>query len=63
LGEFKKEDEDIMVDEIQQKIKEYFGFVPKIFKVLSENPQVLKTYFDKMEIMMLDQSLPTFRRS
>ncbi len=38
----KKENEKINVMEIQEKIEKYFGFVPKIFQVLSENPPVLR---------------------
>jgi AhpD family alkylhydroperoxidase len=49
---------EIDVEEILDKINSYFGFVPKIFQVLSENPPVLKAYFDKMEVMMLDDVLP-----
>jgi AhpD family alkylhydroperoxidase len=57
----KKENEEINVEinvhEILEKIKNYFGFVPKIFQVLSENPPVLKAYFEKLEVMMRDESL------
>lgn len=49
---------EIDVEEILDKINSYFGFVPKIFQVLSENPPVLKAYFDKMEVMMVDDVLP-----
>jgi AhpD family alkylhydroperoxidase len=49
---------EINVEEILDKINSYFGFVPKIFQVLSENPPVLKAYFDKMEVMMVDDVLP-----
>ncbi|KUK74937.1 carboxymuconolactone decarboxylase family protein [Methanobacterium sp. 42_16] len=49
---------EIDVEEILDKINSYFGFVPKIFQVLSENPPVLKAYFDKMEVMMEDDVLP-----
>jgi len=40
------------------KIEGYFGFVPKIFQVLSENPPALKAFFDKVEVIMVDESLP-----
>lgn len=40
------------------KIEGYFGFVPKIFQVLSENPPALKAFFDKTEVMMVDEALP-----
>lgn len=52
-----QENQDIDVDEILDKINGYFGFVPKIFQVLSENPAVLKAYFDRTEILMLDEAL------
>ncbi|EKQ51364.1 MAG: putative protein, gamma-carboxymuconolactone decarboxylase subunit like protein [Methanobacterium sp. Maddingley MBC34] len=48
----------INVEEILKKINSYFGFVPKIFQVLSENPPALKVYFDKVEVMMVDDTLP-----
>ncbi|EKF86774.1 carboxymuconolactone decarboxylase family protein [Methanobacterium formicicum] len=51
-------DQEINVEEIMEKISSYFGFVPKIFQVLSENPPALKVYFDKVEVMMVDESLP-----
>ncbi|WP_321422890.1 carboxymuconolactone decarboxylase family protein [uncultured Methanobacterium sp.] len=51
-------DQEINVEEIMEKINSYFGFVPKIFQVLSENPPALKVYFDKVEVMMVDESLP-----
>jgi AhpD family alkylhydroperoxidase len=53
----KKENEEINVPEIQEKIEKYFGFVPKIFQVLSENPPALKAYFEKLEVIMRDESL------
>lgn len=49
---------EINVEEILEKINSYFGFVPKIFQVLSENPPALKVYFDKVEVMMVDDTLP-----
>lgn len=51
-------DQKINVEEIMEKISSYFGFVPKIFQVLSENPPALKVYFDKVEVMMVDECLP-----
>lgn len=48
----------INVEEILEKINSYFGFVPKIFQVLSENPPALKVYFDKVKVMMVDDTLP-----
>jgi AhpD family alkylhydroperoxidase len=45
------------VREILEKIEGYFGFVPKIFEVLSENPQALKAFFDKVESIMVDDAL------
>lgn len=53
-----RDDQEINVEEIMEKISSYFGFVPKIFQVLSENPPALKVYFDKVEVMMVDESLP-----
>ncbi|HHT18265.1 MAG: carboxymuconolactone decarboxylase family protein [Euryarchaeota archaeon] len=53
-----KENKDINVTLILEKVKDYFGFVPKIFQVLSENPVALKVFFDKAEFMMADDSLP-----
>ena len=52
------ENQDIDVEEIMGKIEGYFGFVPKIFQVLSENPPALKAFFDKVEVIMVDESLP-----
>lgn len=50
--------EDIDVDEIMDKIEGYFGFVPKIFQVLSQNPPALKAYCDKADALLNDPSLP-----
>jgi AhpD family alkylhydroperoxidase len=52
------ENQDIDVEEIVGKIEGYFGFVPKIFQVLSENPPALKAFFDKVEVIMVDEALP-----
>ncbi|BDZ69930.1 carboxymuconolactone decarboxylase family protein [Methanobacterium petrolearium] len=52
------ENQDINVEEILNKIQGYFGFVPKIFQVLSEDPHALKVFFDKAEFMMADDALP-----
>ncbi len=49
---------EINVEEILEKINSYFGFVPKIFEVLSESPPALKVYFDKVEVMMVNDTLP-----
>ena len=54
----KDENDEIKVDEILENIESYFGFVPKIFQVLAENPNALKAYFIKFEILMTDDSLP-----
>lgn len=51
------EDREINVEEIMEKIESYFGFVPKIFQVLSKNPPLLKAYFNKSEALMLNESL------
>jgi AhpD family alkylhydroperoxidase len=50
--------EEIIVNEILEKIRGYFGFVPKIFEGLSKKPPALKTYFEKLKTMMVDDSLP-----
>ncbi|MGC9517113.1 MAG: carboxymuconolactone decarboxylase family protein [Methanomicrobiales archaeon] len=50
--------EDIDVDEIFKKIENYFGFIPKIFLVLSENPPLLKSYFEKSVLLMENNALP-----
>lgn len=52
------EDQEINVKEIIEKIESYFGFVPKIFQVLSKNPVYLKAYFSKSEALMFDETLP-----
>ena len=52
-----EKDHNINVDQILDKVNDYFGFVPKIFQVLSENPPALKAFFDKAEFMMVDDSL------
>lgn len=52
------QEEDIDVDEILGKLESYFGFVPKIFQVLSENPPALKAYCDKADVLLNDPSLP-----
>ena len=49
--------EEIDVDAILNKIDGYFGYVPKIFQVLSENPPALKAYFEKMEILLVNSTL------
>ncbi|HOI40918.1 MAG TPA: carboxymuconolactone decarboxylase family protein [Methanobacterium sp.] len=54
----KRKDHNINVTQILGKVNDYFGFVPKIFEVLSENPPALKAFFDKAEFMMADDSLP-----
>jgi AhpD family alkylhydroperoxidase len=51
------ENPEINVEEMLNKINSYFGFVPKIFQVLKDNPPVLKAYFDKAEALMLDETL------
>ena len=50
--------DEINIEEIFKKIESYFGFVPKIFQVLAENPTALKAYFRKFEILMTDDTLP-----
>jgi AhpD family alkylhydroperoxidase len=46
------------VEEMFLKLEAYFGFVPKIFQVLAENPKALKAYVEKSEVLMMDESLP-----
>ncbi len=50
--------EEINVNEIFKKIESYFGFVPRIFQVLAENPATLKSYFEKIQTINNDDSLP-----
>ena len=54
---YSDQDSNDNVKEILRKIEGYFGFVPKIFEVLSENPEALEAYFDKMECIMVDDAL------
>lgn len=54
---YNDQDSNGNVKEILRKIEGYFGFVPKIFEVLSENPEALEAYFDKMESIMVDDAL------
>ena len=49
---------DIESNETLVKIENYFGFVPKIFQVLSHDPDLLKVYFDKVEKIMVNDTLP-----
>ena len=53
-----KAEEGINVEETLAMIKEYMGFVPKIFQVLSENPSALKVYFEKSDMLAKDDVLP-----
>ncbi|MBC7100396.1 MAG: carboxymuconolactone decarboxylase family protein [Methanothermobacter tenebrarum] len=46
------------MDEILAKIEEFFGFVPEIFKVLEDEPQILKAYYNKMETILSNDALP-----
>ncbi|AXV38058.1 MAG: carboxymuconolactone decarboxylase family protein [Methanobacteriaceae archaeon] len=54
--------EEINVDEIFEKIENYFGFVPKIFQVLAENPATLNTYFEKLEAINNNDSLSSLTK-
>lgn len=49
---------DVESQETLVKIENYFGFVPKIFQVLSPDSELLKVYFDKMEKLMENDILP-----
>jgi len=40
------------VEEILGKIEDYYGLVPKIYQILAEYPDLLKTYFDKSETLI-----------
>lgn len=53
---------DTEIDKIFSEIESYFGFVPKIFKVLALNPPALKAYYLKSEVLMNDQSLPSLTK-
>ncbi|MBC7119778.1 MAG: carboxymuconolactone decarboxylase family protein [Methanobacteriaceae archaeon] len=46
------------MDEILEKIEEFFGFIPEIFKVLEDEPQILRAYYDKMESILSNDALP-----
>ncbi|BDH79665.1 hypothetical protein MTTB_10440 [Methanothermobacter tenebrarum] len=46
------------LDEILEKIEEFFGFIPEIFKILEYEPQILKVYYDKMENILSNDTLP-----
>ncbi len=48
---------DIESQETLVKVENYFGFVPKIFQVLSQDPELLKVYFDKVEKLMKNDIL------
>jgi AhpD family alkylhydroperoxidase len=52
----------VNVEKILKEIESFFGFVPKIFRVLSESPEALKTYYDKFEMIMKDNSLPSMTK-
>lgn len=45
--------------DILEKIEEFFGFVPEIFKILEDRPQILKVYYDKMENILSNDALPS----
>ncbi|MGD9627033.1 MAG: carboxymuconolactone decarboxylase family protein [Methanobacteriales archaeon] len=47
-----------VLDEILEKIEEFFGFIPEIFKVLGDEPQILRAYYDKMESILSNDALP-----
>lgn len=48
---------DVESQETLVRIENYFGFVPKIFQVLSNDPELLKVYFDKVEKIMVNDTL------
>ncbi|MEM4525889.1 MAG: carboxymuconolactone decarboxylase family protein [Methanothermobacter sp.] len=41
-----------------RRLEKFFGFVPEIFKVLEDEPQTLKVYYDKMENIISNDALP-----
>jgi AhpD family alkylhydroperoxidase len=53
---------DVESEEILAKIEEFFGFVPKIFQVLSNDPELLKVYFDKVEKLIKNDTLPVLTK-
>lgn len=55
-------EEGVDVEEILAKIRDYMGFVPKIFQVLSENPSALKVYFEKSDMLTRDDCLPSLTK-
>ena len=55
-------EEEVNVDEIFKKIENYFGFVPKIFQVLAGKPTALKAYYEKIETINNDDSLPSLTK-
>jgi len=40
------------VDEILEKIEGYYGLVPKIYQILAEYPELLRTYFEKSHALI-----------
>lgn len=53
----KEDNGEIIVSDILKDIEGYFGFVPKIFQILSENPSALNAYYLKFESIMKNSSL------
>ncbi|HTX61983.1 MAG TPA: carboxymuconolactone decarboxylase family protein [Methanobacterium sp.] len=49
---------EVDIDEIFGKLESYFGFVPKIFRVLALNPPALEAYYLKSDVLINDPSLP-----
>lgn len=54
--------EDVDVQNIMHRIEEYFGFVPKIFRVLALNPPFLEAYYNKFQVLMNDPSLNSLNK-
>lgn len=52
-----EKEETVKVDEILAKIQDFMGFIPRIFQVLSENPNALKIYFEKLDMIAQDDCL------
>ncbi|REE25249.1 MULTISPECIES: carboxymuconolactone decarboxylase family protein [Methanothermobacter] len=46
------------MEKILEKIEEFFGFIPEIFKVLEDEPEILEAYYDKMEKILSNDALP-----
>jgi len=41
------------VEDIFERIKAVYGFVPRMFQILSKNPELLRVYFEKSQMLMI----------